>query len=115
MCPVKRSQKSRFNGPLPGCPIKDKHSSEKCKNCRTVRMRNARASGAAPYQYSARTKAVATLGVYVRRGKVQRLPCAVCGEVKVRAHHADYAKPLDVVWLCRRHLNELHPAPDISR
>lgn len=43
------------------------------------------------------------LNVYLRRGKIQRGPCAVCGEESVEAHHEDYSKPLEVVWLCRRH------------
>lgn len=37
--------------------------------------------------------------------------CQVCGEAtrRLEAHHADYTRPLDVEWLCRRcHLNEGH-------
>ena len=32
---------------------------------------------------------------------LRKQPCAVCGEAKVEAHHHDYSKPLDVIWLCR--------------
>lgn len=39
----------------------------------------------------------------IRRGKLSRLPCEVCGEVKSEAHHGDYSKPLEVRWLCRPH------------
>lgn len=46
----------------------------------------------------------------VRSGKLQRLPCGVCGEVEVEAHHPDYDKPLDVIWLCRKHHMEIHNA-----
>jgi ribosomal protein S27AE len=28
--------------------------------------------------------------------------CKKCGEWEVQAHHKDYSKPLDVVWLCRK-------------
>lgn len=38
----------------------------------------------------------------VKSGKLRRQPCEVCGE-RAEAHHPDYAKPLDVRWLCRRH------------
>lgn len=48
------------------------------------------------------------LGVYVRRGKVKKKPCQICGEKNSQAHHTDYSKPLDVVWLCRRHHLETH-------
>lgn len=39
----------------------------------------------------------------IRRGLVQRQPCEVCGADKVDGHHPDYSRPLDVVWLCRKH------------
>lgn len=44
----------------------------------------------------------------VRRGTIKRLPCEVCGDVNSQAHHKDYAKPLDVVWLCQLHHQEEH-------
>jgi len=44
----------------------------------------------------------------VARGKVKRLPCEQCGKTPADAHHPDYAKPLDVVWLCRQHHMDLH-------
>jgi hypothetical protein len=34
-------------------------------------------------------------------GKLKRQPCEVCGTRAADAHHDDYAKPLDVRWLCR--------------
>jgi len=42
----------------------------------------------------------------VQRGHMKKLPCAICGETKVHAHHhKGYSKKhaLDVVWLCRPH------------
>lgn len=30
-----------------------------------------------------------------------------CGE-ESEAHHPDYSKPLDVIWLCRKHHLEIH-------
>ena len=41
-----------------------------------------------------------------RCGKLVPTPYAVCGEVKVEAHHNNYSKPLDVVWLCKKHHEE---------
>lgn len=43
----------------------------------------------------------------VRSGKVKKQPCWVCGE-KAEAHHPDYSKPLDVVWLCTMHHRQTH-------
>lgn len=41
-------------------------------------------------------------------GKLVARPCETCGETKVDGHHADYGKPLEVIWLCRRHHIEEH-------
>lgn len=54
------------------------------------------------------------LHTYVKRGLVAKLPCSVCGEIKVEAHHADYDRPLEVVWLCRKHHLELTEAERVK-
>lgn len=50
-----------------------------------------------------RSQARAYLHMNVKRGKVKKQPCEVCGKTKVEAHHPDYSKPLEVRWLCQRH------------
>jgi hypothetical protein len=47
--------------------------------------------------------------VYLKRGKLTRQPCEVCGAV-AQMHHDDYSKPLEVRWLCRGHHLEHHRA-----
>lgn len=50
-----------------------------------------------------------TLNNAIRRGRIERGPCEVCGTTEnVHGHHDDYSKPLDVRWLCRDHHLELH-------
>lgn len=44
----------------------------------------------------------------VRKGTLARKPCERCGSPKVSAHHHDYSKPLDVIWLCGTHHAEAH-------
>ena len=44
----------------------------------------------------------------LRSGKIQRQPCEVCGDQNGHAHHEDYSKPLDVIWLCPKHHKERH-------
>ena len=62
-----------------------------------------RLSGPARMKANAR----AYLHVYIKRGKVKKQPCLVCGAL-AEAHHTDYAKPLDVEWLCRDHRLQKH-------
>jgi len=44
----------------------------------------------------------------IKSGKVIKEPCEVCGAKKVEGHHKDYSKPLDVIWLCKKHHQKLH-------
>jgi len=46
-------------------------------------------------------------GVYLRRGKIQKRPCFICGNPKSEMHHDDYYKPLNVTWVCKKHHFEL--------
>jgi len=52
--------------------------------------------------------------VAVRNGSLIPGPCEICGKTKTTkttktlAHHEDYSKPLDVIWLCSRCHAEHH-------
>lgn len=48
-------------------------------------------------------KAHCTVNNAVRDGKLTKGDCYVCGNAEVEAHHPDYGKPLDVIWLCTKH------------
>ncbi|HJV75392.1 MAG TPA: hypothetical protein VJ654_14290 [Noviherbaspirillum sp.] len=48
------------------------------------------------------------LNAAIRDKKIEKWPCQICGSAKVEGHHADYDKPLDVVWLCNKHHREAH-------
>jgi hypothetical protein len=46
---------------------------------------------------------------HVQRGNMTPKPCNVCGTtVHVHAHHEDYNRPLDVIWLCAEHHKAAH-------
>ena len=47
------------------------------------------------------------LGSALKKGTVVKHPCFICGE-KAEAHHPDYDRPLDVVWLCPLHHKQAH-------
>ena len=45
----------------------------------------------------------------IGRGDLKKKPCVVCDTNKnIHAHHCDYNKPLDVMWLCPKHHKEWH-------
>ncbi len=44
----------------------------------------------------------------LRCGKLKREPCHFCAADFVHAHHKDYDKPLEVMWLCPRCHHRLH-------
>jgi len=43
----------------------------------------------------------------IKSGELLKESC-FCGEVEVEAHHEDYSKPLDVIWLCNPHHKQRH-------
>lgn len=59
-------------------------------------------------QHKDRVKVKDAVKYAVKTGKLVKTPCEVCGEVRVEGHHPDYSKPLNVVWLCRKHHQEIH-------
>lgn len=59
-------------------------------------------------KYPEKSKARAILNHTLKKGEVVKLPCYVCGVTKVEAHHQDYNKPLEVIWVCRLHHNKIH-------
>lgn len=50
----------------------------------------------------------------LRTGKLVRESCVRCGEKKSIAHHEDYDKPLEVVWLCQPCHKQRHKEIDLG-
>jgi hypothetical protein len=71
-----------------------------------IKMKEARerSNNRYPLKSAARNK----LSNAIRDKKIFKTPCEVCGDTKVEGHHDDYAKPLEVRWLCIKHHKELH-------
>ncbi len=44
----------------------------------------------------------------IRNGTMIKTPCIKCGDKRSLGHHPDYAKPLEVIWLCQKHHSEVH-------
>lgn len=58
-------------------------------------------------RHTKRYYAQTALNNALRDGKIMKLNCFVCGN-DAEAHHPDYDRPLDVVWLCKPHHKEAH-------
>jgi len=60
-------------------------------------------------KYPNKYKAVTMVNNAVRDGKLHPELCVVCGtDSCVVAHHNDYLKPLNVVWMCQAHHKQWH-------
>lgn len=59
-------------------------------------------------KYPIKCKAKALVCRAIRAGNLFKEPCEKCGSEIVDAHHDDYAKPLNVRWLCRVHHCKWH-------
>jgi len=60
------------------------------------------------FRYPDKSKARTALNNALRDGKVFKQNCLVCGSIDSEAHHPDYSKPFDVIWLCPKHHAEEH-------
>jgi hypothetical protein len=54
-----------------------------------------------------RKAAKVAVAMAVRAGRLLPQLCSVCGD-KAQAHHDDYSRPLEVIWLCPFHHGERH-------
>jgi hypothetical protein len=43
-----------------------------------------------------------------RAGRIEKQPCAICGDPNSQIHHIDYSTPQAIEWLCRKHHWKLH-------
>ena len=97
-------------------PSEIKNYIHACRACRNAeRQRRAKPPSAsaeyqAKYKEANREKVRARGMVYdhIRRGKMKRGFCEVCGANKANAHHDDYSRPLSIRWLCHIHHGTEH-------
>ena len=55
-----------------------------------------------------RERAISLVLSAIKYGRLTRMPCVICGDVRSHGHHEDYSKPLEVVWLCAHHHQQRH-------
>lgn len=87
-----------------------KHRERRLEGARQYRAEGKGAEVMARHRERHPNKEVARQGLRnaIRRGELLKQPCEVCGASDVEAHHCDYTKPLDVMWLCKEHHSEWH-------
>ena len=61
-----------------------------------------------------RTAAHNAVARAIRNGSLFRLPCIRCKAEKSIAHHEDYDKPLEVMWLCQPCHKQRHKELDVN-
>lgn len=44
----------------------------------------------------------------LKSGRLNKKPCVFCGVTESYAHHPDYTKKLDVIWVCSNHHADIH-------
>lgn len=95
--------------------------SSKCKDCMRAARRQRRKDD--PKKYSAdsrrwkrnnkpKEQAHKAVARAIKKGVlIKPVVCPQCGSsVKIEGHHDDYAKQLDVIWVCQRCHNKIHEA-----
>jgi len=85
------------------CGNEARRGQRNCKGCHAAATRKYRKVRVQTDEERKKSNCRSYLHVYVKRGKVTKRPCTVCGAKKVEAHHPDHSRPLDVIWLCRPH------------
>jgi hypothetical protein len=90
------------------CGAERRKSGRYCKKCHADYLRSWRKKNPKSKEQRFKSNARSYLHVYVKRGKIKKLPCEKCGSLHSEAHHPDYSEPLKVKWLCRAHHLDLH-------
>lgn len=79
-----------------------------CLACHAAYTRKWRKTHPLNEEQQRKSNCRAYANVYHHRGHLRRKPCQVCGDGNSEKHHPDYARPLYVIWLCRRCHLDLH-------
>ncbi len=101
-----RAKRSVYNGNCSECQSLDRiENSIKRYDLNGAKQRKRERTGKNRLKFLARQRVNNAL----RSGLLVKRPCEICGTTdRVHAHHDDYNKPLDVMWLCPQHHHDRH-------
>lgn len=78
---------------------------------KTLKGKQAKAKANRKYSTQYREKRIAhnEVSKALANKKLTPLPCEICGSTeRIQAHHFDYSKPLEIIWLCEKHHKQRH-------
>jgi len=87
------------------------YRSNRCRICENIKRAKYYASNKTDRERnkkSMKARAYSRVRFAKQKGQLIKKPCEVCGVEEADAHHDDYAKPLEVRWLCRSHHRQWH-------
>ena len=90
----------------------------RCKQCdsKRIRLESARRRVLRHIKrHPERNEARKIMQTAIKNKELIRQPCEKCGDEKTQGHHPDYSKPLDIIWLCKRHHVEEHYPPNNNK
>ena len=88
------------------CGNKARSNQRTCLSCHARYQREHRKTHKLSPAQKKKEIARAYTKVYLKRGKITKENCSVCGDLNSQIHHLNYDKPLLIQWLCRPcHLN----------
>lgn len=109
-------KRMRPDAPCSNCGGQRETAAAYCRACGAAYMRAWRAAGRERItaEHVRRDTARSIAAVYQSRGKLEvKAECERCGSTEhVEKHHPDYARPLEVEWVCRV-CHELEPKDEI--
>lgn len=86
-----------------------------CRACHREYMREWRKTHPLSEEARRKDNSRSYAHTYLRRGKIVRQPCEVCGLLNSQMHHDDYSKPLEVRWFCRECHLKFHNSNVVHR
>lgn len=104
----KRKKGTLINGEAVNCKECNMLSEGWCERCDALYHR-LKESYHTDAEYKLKHQVRALTRSYIKAGILEKGACEMCNTTKrVQAHHEDYSKPLDVIWLCQRCHDEVH-------
>ena len=80
------------------CGKQQRKGGRYCVDCHSLYMREWRKTNLLTPEQKVKDTCRSYANVYLRRGKIKKESCIICGSIDSQMHHEDYSKPLDIVW-----------------